>query len=328
MDSVTVGTIQELARAQSGALARRQLRRLGVSRRVVRTELRARRWQRPYPGTFVVFTGPLPPLARVWTALLYAGQDAVATHETAAWLDGLRDDLPATVDVCVPHGRRHRASRTGVRVRQSRHLATRRHPTRTPPRTRVEDTVLDLTDGQRGADAVIDIVLRACQRRLTTAARLRATGRQRKRLRWRALVADLLTEVVDGVQSALERRYRRDVERAHGLPRGTRNRVEGQRGRRRYRDVRYHRFRVIVELDGRAAHPEEWRERDDLRDNEVTELEGARTLRYGWQSVAARPCRTAAQVGRVLRARGWTGWPRPCGPDCVAALDPGSLDAA
>ena len=48
-------------------------------------------------------------------------------------------------------------------------------------------------------------------------------------------------DVVDGVQSTLERRYRRDVERPHGLPRGFRNRSEGDRGRRRYRDVRYRR---------------------------------------------------------------------------------------
>lgn len=328
MDSDTARMIEQLARQQAGAVARRQLRELGVSRRVVRTQLRAQRWQRPYPGTFVVFTGPLPPLTRVWAALLYAGRAAVAGHETAAWLDGLRADLPATVEVCVPHGRRHRASRTGVQVRQSRHLATKTHPTRTPPRTRLEDTVLDLTDAHRTADPVIDLVLRACQRRLTTADRLRQAARGRKRLRWRTLVADLLADVVAGVQSALERRYRRDVERAHGLPRGVRNRAESSRGRRRYRDVRYRRFRLVVELDGQAAHPEAWKEWDDLRDNEVTELEQARTLRYGWMSVAVRSCATAAQVGRLLSAGGWTGRLRPCGPDCAAAPTSGSLDAA
>lgn len=328
MDPLTGRIIEELARQQAGVVARRQLQALGVPRRVVRTQLRARRWQRPYPGTFVVFTGPLPPLARLWAALLYAGKDSVASHDSAAWLDGLRAELPAVVDVCVPHGRRHRASRTGVRVRQSRHLASRTHPTRTPPRTRLEETVLDLTDAQRAADPVIDLVLRACQRRLTTAARLRQAARRRRRLRWRTLVADLLADVVTGVQSALERRYRRDVERAHGLPRGVRNRAESSRGRRRYRDVRYRRFRLLVELDGQAAHPETWKERDDLRDNEVTELEQARTLRYGWVSVAARPCATAAQVGRLLTAAGWTGRLRACGPDCAAVTGSGSLDAA
>ncbi len=101
--------------------------------------------------------------------------------------------------------------------------------------------------------------------------------------------------------------YARGVEKAHGLPGGVRNLPEGRAGRRRYRDVRYRRWRLVVELDGRAAHPEEDREHDDLRDNELVAQEGTRTLRYGWRSVVTRPCATAAQVAAVLGAGGWTG---------------------
>lgn len=310
--------VAALAARQAGVVARRQLLALGVSRRIVRRNVRTRRWARAHPETYVVFTGPMPPMTRVWAALLYAGEQAVACHETAAWLDGLRPALPDTVEVCVPHGHRHRGSRPGVRVRQSRHAATRRHPARTPPRTRVEETVLDLTDARADADGVVDVVLAACQQGLTTAQRLRRAAAGRRRLRWRALLRDVLADVRDGVQSALERRYRRDVELAHGLPRGSRNRPEAERGRRRYRDVRYRRWRLVVELDGRAAHPETWQERDDLRDNEVLEAGDAPTLRYGWQTVAGRPCQAAGQVGRALRARGWAGSPRACGPGCTA----------
>lgn len=324
--TIQVDVVDVLARQQAGVVARRQLAELGVNRRVVRAHLRARRWQRAYPGTYVVFTGPLPPMTRVWSALLYAGRDAVASHETAAWLDGLQADLPTRVDVCVPHGRRYRGSRPGVRVRQSRHLEDRRHAARVPPRTRVEDTVLDLCDDTRSANAVIDVVLRACQRRLTTASRLALRARGRRRLRWRRLVADLLAEVREGVLSALERRYFRDVERAHRLPRGRRNRAEGPTRRRRYRDVRYLRYRTVVELDGRAAHPEEWQERDDLRDNDLVVTEDVRTVRYGWQSVAVMPCATAAQVGQRLRAGGWNGSVRSCGPGCTAVS--GTTDAS
>ena len=308
-----------LAEAQAGAIARRQLRALGVSREVVRSHLRGRRWQRVHPGTYVAFTGPLPPLTRIWAAILYAGEGAVASHATAGWLHRLVDDLPVRLDVCVPHGHRHRGSRPGVRVRQSRRLVVRVHPTQLPPRTRLEDTVLDLTEDAPRTDAVITLLLRACQRRLTTAARLREAARRRSRMRWRALVADVLADVVDGVQSALERRYRRDVELPHGLPRGTRNLQEGPRGRRRYRDTRYKRWRVVVELDGRAAHPEEWRELDDLRDNEVLEADGAVTMRYGWRAVTGAPCEVAAQVARRLSSHGWPGRLRRCGPDCSAA---------
>ena len=307
----------ELAAEQAGVLARRQLRRLRIGRGFVRSQLRARRWQRVFPGTYAVFTGPLPPLSRVWAAVLYAGDQAVASHRTAAWLQHLVDELPDRLDVCVPHGRRHRGSRPGVRVRQSRHLAARRHPAQCPPRTRIEETLLDLLDDTRDRERVIGLVLRACQRRLTTATRIRA--KTRSRMKWRTLVSDLLADVRAGIASALERRYRKDVELPHGLPRGIRNRGDGERGRRRYRDVRYDPWRLIVELDGRAAHPDEWREHDDLRDNELVETEGTTTLRYGWVAVCARPCDTAGQVGRILRERGWRGVIRRCGPGCTAA---------
>ena len=310
--------VDALAAGQAGVVARRQLIALGVSRRVVRRHLRARRWQRVHRATYVVFTGPLPPMTRIWAALLYAGEHAVASHDAAAWLEKLRPDLPPVVDICVPHGHRYRGSRPGVRVRQSRHASTRRHPARTPPRTRIEDTVLDLTEQCADTDRVIDLLLTACQRRLTTADRLRRTAARRRRLRWRALVRDVVADVVDGVQSALERRYRHDVERPHGLPRGFRNTSEGDRGRRRYRDVRYRRWHVVVELDGRAAHPDEWKERDDLRDNQLVVDESTQTVRYGWQAVVGRPCEVAAQVASLLADRGWTGRVTPCGPGCAA----------
>ena len=204
-----------------------------------------------------------------------------------------------------------------MRVRQSRRIDLVRHPARTPPQTFLEDTVLDLTDQASRPETVVDVVLAACQRRLTTATRLTLRARGRKRLRWRKLVAEVLSDARDGVLSTLERRYYRDVEKAHGLPRGRRNKPEGTAGRRRYRDVRYRRWKVLVELDGRAAHPDEARELDDMRDNEVVAEDGTRTLRYGWRSVSGHPCVVARQVVDLLRSGGWTGTPRRCSPGCA-----------
>ena len=280
--------------------------------------LAGRRWQPSgLPGVYLTFTGPRGYLTSCWAALLYAGDGAVLSHDTAEWLWDLRDDPPTLVHVTVPVTRRV-ARQPGLRVHYALHLAETRHPGLAPPRTRVEDTVLDQVDRPETSDArVITLVLRCCQRRLTTASRLTAALERRKKLRRRALLVDLLTEVAEGVASALERRYRRDVERAHGLPRGRRNAAEGTPGRRRYRDVRYAGLGAVVELDGRATHPAEERELDDLRDNELVLDEGTRTLRFGWRSVTTSPCRTAAQVAALLRAGGWTGPLRRCGPDCT-----------
>lgn len=306
-----------LAETQGGAVTRRQALGLGMTDEQVSRALERGGWRHSgLRGVYLTSTGPDPYLTRCWAALLYAGPGAVLGLETAAWVWRLRDDPPAQVHVVIESARRV-MEQPGVRVHIRVHLAQRRHPSRRPPVIRLEETVIDLVD-QPGTtqDAVIDVLLRACQRRLTRADRLRAAAEGRAKMRHRALLVDVLSDVGDGVLSTLESRYLRDVERAHRLPRAERNRPEGRRGERSYRDVRYLAHGLVVELDGRAAHPGELRERDDLRDNALLEQDGTQTLRYGWRSVVTRPCETARQVARLLARGGWTGEPCRCGPSC------------
>ena len=288
----------------------------GLTDGQIEAMLAGRRWQAHLPGVYLTFTGPVPPRTRIWGAVLYAGDGAMACLGTAAWLWGLRNDLPEPVEICVPFERKV-TDQPGVRVASRKNLVNLRHPAQAPPRTRVEDTVLDLLDHAVDEDDVVALITGACQRRLTTAARLAHRAAERRRLRWRRLLRDVLDDVRDGVQSALERRWRRDVEQPHGLPAGQRNQREGPRGQHRYRDVRYRKFKVVIELDGNAAHPVEDRELDRLRDNDLAETDQV-TLRYGWTSVVGSPCTAAAQVRRVLVTRGWRGQVRRCGPDCSA----------
>lgn len=309
--------LEQLLEEQHGAVSRSQCLEHGLTDGQVEGNLRAGRWRGSLPGVYLSFTGVVPDLTRVWAAVLFGGTGATACGETAAWLVGLREDLPAVVTVAIPFERQMR-NRSDVTVHSRRHLDRLRHAVRSPPQTRVEETVLDQVDAARRAERVIDVLTRACQRRLTTAGRLAATASGRSRLRWRALVREVLVDVGDGVHSPLERRWARNVERSHGLPRGERNRPEGAAGRRRYRDVRYRAWATTVELDGRAAHPDDERERDRARDNATAE-DGDVTLRYGWGPVAGDACGCAAQLVRVLRSRGWTGTPRRCGPTCAVA---------
>jgi very-short-patch-repair endonuclease len=80
--------------------------------------------------------------------------------------------------------------------------------------------------------------------------------------------------------------------------------------------VRYEPWRVVVELDGREAHPAESWFRDMDRDNRAA-FAGEQALRYGWREVVNDPCHIASQVGSVLTHGGWPGLPRPCGVDCA-----------
>ena len=317
--------LPELIDAQHGVLSRAQLLDLGLTKNFVAAQLAAHRWRRVRPGVYLTFTGPAPFHVHVWAALLYAGEGAVATGETAAFLGGLRDLAPTHIEISVEARRRVLEHQGGgdvppLRIRRVRDLQRRRHPSRSPAQTRIEDTVLDLIDQAADPDRVVSVITGSCQRRLTTATRLAGAAARRARLRWRGLLAEVLDDVLDGAQSPLERRWRRDVERAHGLPTGQRNHREGSRGSYCYRDVRYRRYRTVVELDGNAAHPAENRELDRARDNHVVEA-GEVTLRYGWRAVAGAPCLAASQVGRVLASRGWQGHLRPCGSACPVIVE-------
>ena len=182
-----------------------------------------------------------------------------------------------------------------------------------PPRTSVEDTVLDLCASGRVEDVVGWLTLSVERRRTTHRRLLRALAGRRRHPR-RKLLEGLLADVAVGARSPLEVVYLRDVERAHGLSAVVR-RQQPSRNRAAVRDVWYLDFGVVVELDGRLGHTELGRFRDMNRDN-LASLDGLLTLRYGAGDLHGRPCSVAAQVARALQRRGWIGLPTRC-PRCV-----------
>jgi len=309
--------VDALALSQAGAISRRQVLELGVTRSAIAAQLSSGRWSRAGRGVYLTFTGPVPPSTRHWVVSLEAGTDAVLAGASALWLLGVLDRPPEPIRVCLPHGRKAVAI-PGAVISASRHLDPQSCPAARPLRMRAEQALLYEVDRAAGQDQVVGLVLQVLQRRATTPERVLLAMRDCGRLRHRPLLRDLLGQVSEGVQSPLELRYRRDVERAHGLPSGTRNRPErvGGTGAPRYRDVRYRGYSLVVELDGEAAHPLELRWRDRLRDND-TALAGDMTLRYGWVEIVTRRCLVAAQVAGGLRRGGWSGEPRGCGPACA-----------
>nr|WP_281387113.1 type IV toxin-antitoxin system AbiEi family antitoxin domain-containing protein [Jiangella mangrovi] len=303
-----------MAGAQQGMASRAQVLASGLTVEALRWAVRSGRWQRAHAGVYAMFSGPLPFEAQVWAALLRAGPGAVASHRTAAYLDGLCDEPGEVIHVTVPADRYVEPRIDGVRVHFAHRLARTRHPSKNPPRTRVEDTVLDLVDAASHPREAEGWVTAACQRRLTRPDRLAGALARRKKIRWRAMVEAMLDDVASGAQSPLELRHLRRVERAHGLPTGCRQRrVAGQRVS--WIDVDYEQYRVRVELDGRLGHTGEGRFRDHHRDNDAT-VDGRATLRYGHADVFGNPCAVAAEQARVLTARGWTGTARRCRPGC------------
>ena len=311
--------LREVAGGQAGVVSRRQAFEAGLSRAAITWQLHRGRWQQLQRGVYTVFTGEPSREAVLWAAVLRVGRGAVLSHHTAAELTRLTDKPSELLHVTVPADRRVQVV-PGLVIHTCEYTDRARHPSLLPPRTRVEDTVLDLAGLATSFDDACGWVTRACGRRLTTEERLRAAMALRGRVRWRGQLAELLGDPGRGLHSVLEYRYYQDVERAHRLPRSSRQARVASGGRTRYRDALYGRFLVVVELDGHVAHPAESRWRDIRRDNAAA-AEGNITLRYGWADVTGHPCRTAAEVARVLAQRGWPGPPQPCRPSCPLAVN-------
>jgi hypothetical protein len=149
-------------------------------------------------GVYATFSGEPGREAVLWAAVLRGGPGAVLSRQTAAELLGLADGRGEVIHLTVP-GDRHPEPIRGVLVHRSGRAAAAAHPARLPPRTRVEDTVIDLTQSSACLDDACGWLSRAAGRRLTTAARLRAALDSRPRVRWRA---DLQIALADAALAA------------------------------------------------------------------------------------------------------------------------------
>ena len=196
--------------------------------------------------------------------------------------------------LAVPEARRVR-DQPGFRFTRHRPGVLAQPLPRSMPVLRIEDVVLDLAG--RGSDGyAIGLVTRACQRQLTTAARLLERVRGRARHPRRALLIGLLEDAAGGTTSFLEHGYLTRVERPHGLPPAARQHVVPETGHRS--DGAYVVERVLLEHDGRAFHVEDAREADLARD--ATHLaHGWVTVRTTYPMVFAEACATARRVEDV-----------------------------
>ncbi len=305
--------LDRLAQSQCGVLSAQQAMAGGMTRDMIRARVRNRRWRKLQYGVYATFSGEPARDAVLWAAVLRAGSGAVLSHYTAAELYELIDWPSSAIHVTIPEQRRV-AALPGIRLHIAVRAAQAAHPTLLPPRTRVEETVLDLAGAARTADEACGWITRGVGRGLTSQERLRWTLGQRARVRFRGEIAEVLSEEWAGVNSPLEYRYVKWVELPHGLPRGKRQAAATRSGHREYRDVLYDGYGLIVELDGRAAHPGDTRWNDIQRDNAAL-ASGLVTLRYGWDDLRMRPCLVADQVCRALSRSGPVA-ARPCSAAC------------
>jgi hypothetical protein len=297
---------------QGGVISRSQGAEFGLAGEEMRNRVRFADWQRLQRGVYATFSGDIRRETRLWAALLRAGPEAVLSHQTAAELYGLLERPSPMIQLTVPattnpvkHGKI-----PGVVVHRSRILDVTRHPVLSPPRTRIEHTVLDLIEEMDDPADRYDLICRAVGGRLTTAARVREALDRRSRFRDRREAESALGDAGQGALSNLERWYLRGVERRHKLPVAARQARVRIGGKSSYLDNLYEDYLVCVELDGAAAHPagEQWR--DKRRDRRNLAVEKIVAMRFGYLDLHTQEaqCRTAGEVAGVLRHRGpWVG---------------------
>jgi hypothetical protein len=261
--------VLDLLDYQAGVLSRAKAQRAGMTGKQIDTAARSDRWQRLHAGVYAAFTGESGRVALLWAAVLRAGAKAALSHYSAAELQGLVATPVQAIHVMVPTGSQI-APISGVVLHYSSLVTRERHPALRPPQTRVEETVLDLAGGAASLDEALGWMFRACGSRRTTAERIAAAMVRRARMRWRTELAAALGLGADGVHSLLEFRYVSRVERPHELPVATRQFRVTRAGQHQYQDVTYEAYGVVVELDGRVAHPVEYRWRDIRRDTPTT----------------------------------------------------------
>ena len=215
--------------------------------------------------------------------------------------------------VAIAHSRRL-TKRDGIVIHRLNRFAEMRRRGTSPPRLNAEDNALLMASAADSEAGVIAILAEVLSGPVVAPALRRALDRH-PRLRRRGWISAVIDDLETGACSVLEHGYLLLVERAHGLPRASRQVVRIVDGRREVRDVEYD-LGLVVELDGRLTH-DSWEAGERDADRDLDDLaDGKATVRIRWGQVFGRPCRTAERIGRILRRRGWTGHPTPCGPDC------------
>lgn len=288
-----------------------------VTRSRLRWQISTGRWQQPARGVVVTQSGPLTERQSLRVALLRAGPRAVLAGLTAARLDGFTgfNDKTAAfghpVYLLAPYGCKRHAPfpEQTVVMHYSQALTTLDvHPRRQPRRTRIARSLIDAAawmPTERGAMAVLAA---GVQQRLVRPRDLTNVVDRMGTLRRRKLIRETIGDIAGGSQALSELDFTRQVIRASRLPEPSRQSARRDaRGRRRWTDVMWDAYKVVVEIDG-AQHTEDPLQRwDDMERDIDLGLDGYQTLRFPAWLVRTNPGHVARKILEALRRAGYRG---------------------
>jgi very-short-patch-repair endonuclease len=286
--------VAEFARHQCGVVSRVQLAALGLSSSAISRWDAAGRLHRVLPGVYAVGHSAVPLQGRLTAALLYAGPRAVFSHTTAAWLWSLIDAEPTRIHVTVPA---RRGSLPTLCVHRSRSVEVARY--RNLPLTTVPRTLLDLAAILPSAQ-IRRALAEADYRRLVDPTDVEAAlgrGRAGSSALRRALEEH--NPSLARTLSALEERFL-ELCRKSQIPLPEVNvKIAGLMV-----DAFWRQQRLVVELDGHAAHGSAAAlERDRQRELKLRAA-GYSVMRYTWQQVTEQSELVLADLRAALASPG------------------------
>lgn len=268
---------ERLAAVQGGVVSRRQVYAAGLTRGFVRSQIRARRWQKLGDQSVVLHNSEVSDVGHRWAAVFQGGPRAQLDGASSLIAGGLARFELDRVRVSVPRGARVRRN-ARYDIRQTRRWAVED----AAPGSGVRRTRNDVAAVRAGLWAVSDkqaalVVTMAIQQGLTTAEdvgqQMLRVRKHRRRIFLQALVLDLL----DGARSLGELDVVTELRR-RGLPSPSRQVLRRDRQNRYYLDLYWPEWKLVVEIDG-IHHA--WAENvvsDALRQNALS-LSGDTVLR-------------------------------------------------
>jgi very-short-patch-repair endonuclease len=287
--------LAQLAAAQEGVVHRRQLYALGIGRGAIAHRLAGGSLHPVLRSVFAVGHPGLTGRAMLVAALLYAGDNCVLSHESAAWLWGLVPGYGPGVELTVVA--RHVRNAPGVRVHRSGGLDRNEVrlrdglPVTAPARTLI-DRAGQADDGEIEAELAQGRVLRLISDRELDSA----LDRHQTRVGVARLRRVLENEGGRMVTRSEGERRMRALLAAAQLPVPEVNaHLHGFEV-----DFLWRAQRLVVEFDGRQfhAHPAAF-ERDRRRD-QVLLAAGYRVLRVTWRQLEDEPVALVVRIGQAL----------------------------
>jgi very-short-patch-repair endonuclease len=288
-----------LAERQHGVVARWQLLDLGISRRAIDTRLASNRLHRLHRGVYAVGHTVLSNRARWIAAVLAAGPGAVLSHRSAAQLWGLLPESTIAPEVTRPGYFRPRSE---INAHHSPLLPDELTRLDGIPITSLSRTLFDLASvGSRRQveKAFNEAEVRGLTDKLSVADLLERYPGRSGSVVLRAILAE--EEQARGVtREELEERFTALLARTD-LPRPRRNAPIAVGGRFFEVDCLWAEQRLMVELDGRAAHGTDRAFERDREKDRLLLVDGWRVVRITWRQLLNDAPAVVADLRELLR---------------------------